>query len=61
MVCLYDEEEEERLEKNTSYLKLQMNHLLYEMEHNCLGDMERQPYKQEYLRLEKKLKQLLDN
>ena len=61
MVCLYDREEEKRLEKNPAYLKFRMNHLLWKMKYECLGDMERQPYKQEYLRLEKELKNLLDN
>lgn len=60
MVCLYDEKEEKELENRVGYLKFRMGHLLWEMENTCLGDMERQPYKQEYLRLKKKLEKLLD-
>ena len=61
MVDLYDREEEEKLENRVDYLKFRMGHLLWEMEHECLGDMERQPYKQEYLRLKKKLEKLEKN
>lgn len=58
MVCFLDDKE---LEKDPYYLKFRMNLLLWAMKYECLGDMERQPYKQEYLRLEKELKNLLDN
>lgn len=60
MVALIDEELE-KLENNSEYLKLKMIRLERIMKNECVGDMERQPYKQEYNRIKKKLELLREN
>ena len=55
MVCLYDEDEEKELQENVEYLKFCINRLNYIMEYECLGDLEKLPYKREKEKLEKKL------
>ena len=55
MVDLYDADEEKKLQENADYLKWRINQLNYIMRYECLGDLERLPYKREKEKLEKKL------
>lgn len=59
MVLFYDVEEKEKLENNVEYLKWCINKLNHTMKYECLGDLERYPYKLEKERLEKKLLTLI--